>query len=268
VCRAQRSRGTRSGRRGVLDVLRLVEDHCRPVELAEELGVAPEQAIRREDDGASRAAERTSRSRALGAVVRHHLQRGSEALDLALPVADHGCGCDEERGGLGALPALSSMKEERQELHRLAEAHVVGEARAETERAHRREPGETAPLIRAQRRSERARHGDRCGGALAQRGDRSAERPDGRDLDHERALTRLARERGSQRLVHADTRRALGDARADLCQLGRIDRDPLAAIANERRLLGGEGGELGGAQHLVAEHSLPVHVDERVEREA
>jgi aspartate/methionine/tyrosine aminotransferase len=50
-----------------------------------------------------------------------------------------------------------------EELHRLAEAHVVGQTGAEPERAHRHEPVETTLLVGAERRIQRARRAELLG---------------------------------------------------------------------------------------------------------
>src|SRR5690606_39568305 len=82
-----------------------------------------------------------------------------------------------------------------QELHRLAEAHVVGEARTETERAHGDEPVEAALLIRTKRCPERARSAKLLGAAVSQAlyqlsHDRSEERRVGKEWRTQRPRAR------------------------------------------------------------------------------
>jgi hypothetical protein len=96
--------------------------------------VADLARARRRSDGPRRGTARSARSRVPSC-------RPPRSERRAAPVA--------RRAGL-----LLAPQEEREELHRLAEAHVVGEARAETERAHGDEPVEPALLIGAKRRQE------------------------------------------------------------------------------------------------------------------
>jgi hypothetical protein len=74
---------------------------------------------------------------------------------------------------------------ERDDLDRLPEAHVVGQAAAESRRAHARQPGDAATLVGAERRDEA---GNRIGyfGLGGERGDpvgQPGECALGRDLD-------------------------------------------------------------------------------------
>ncbi len=95
---------------------------------------------------------RDLRDRLLRGVGHVDAQARGKALDLRAPVADER-GRDDEQGGLPARTPLP-REEEREDLERLPEPHVVGEACAETEFGHEREPCRADPLIRAERRPE------------------------------------------------------------------------------------------------------------------
>src|SRR5713101_8479116 len=77
-------------------------------------------------------------SAAAHAVVDERLQAGREALRLALPVADDRSRTDDESGPVVARPSLGEQQAEG--LDRLAEAHVVGQARAEAPGPEERQP--------------------------------------------------------------------------------------------------------------------------------
>ena len=109
---------------GVLDGLRLVEDDGVPACCGERLGVEAEDGVGGQRDVGVRV------DRALGAVVDGDPEAGAEAADLGGPVVDHAVRADDERA-----PA-----ERAERLQRLAEAHVVGEHRAEPRVAEEREP--------------------------------------------------------------------------------------------------------------------------------
>ena len=145
----------------ILDVLRLVEDHTVERRGGEIIEIACDERIGREGEvgSASALAERLA-VESIGAVVNVDVEAGEPALSLALPATEDGHGAHEKRGpDLGEL--LAFAREEREDLHRFAEAHVVGEDPAEAARVEEREPIEAALLIGAERRLERARCGQR-----------------------------------------------------------------------------------------------------------
>ncbi|MNC89636.1 hypothetical protein D3C83_56020 [compost metagenome] len=81
--------------------------------------------------------------------MRHtHGKGGSEPRDLALPVGDERGRNDEERAASGA--GLLPEHEQGDDLQRLAETHVVGEAAAEAEAAQEGEPAERVTLVVAE----------------------------------------------------------------------------------------------------------------------
>ena len=143
----------------ILDVLRLVEDHAVELRGGEVIEVACDERVGREGEvgSASALAERLA-VESIGAVVDVDGEAGEPALGLALPATEDRHGTHEKRGpDLGEL--LEFAREEREDLHRFAEAHVVGEDPAEPAGVEECEPIEAALLIGAERRLERTRRG-------------------------------------------------------------------------------------------------------------
>src|SRR5438067_10885938 len=90
---------------------------------------------------------------------------GSEPSDLALPVAEQGRGADDERraGGVGGPLAVQMQRDEGDGL---AEAHVIGQAAAETEGRHAGEPAEATELVIAESGLQTGWRLDRVVGAV------------------------------------------------------------------------------------------------------
>ena len=78
------------------------------------------------------------------------------------PVRQHTRRCHHQEGR--ARIALAGMADQRQRLHRLAQAHVVGEDPAQAVVVQRCQPGEPVVLVRTKLGFQRARHGDRVEG--------------------------------------------------------------------------------------------------------
>ena len=78
---------------------------------------------------------------AVAAVMREYAQLGGEAGELGLPVAEHRHRTHDER-----WPVRGLGQNRGDELSGLAEAHVVGQTRAEIEATQEREPSH-APLL-------------------------------------------------------------------------------------------------------------------------
>ena len=92
---------------------------------------------------------------ATGAVMHHHPGQRDELRRLVLPVAHHRQGAHDqvrtwESGEVGEGGGC------------LAEAHVVGQAAAQTDGVQELQPAQTAPLVGAQRGGERGRHHAFC----------------------------------------------------------------------------------------------------------
>ena len=83
-----------------------------------------------------------------------------ELQDLARPVGDQRGGDHEKARAL--LPPVLQQVEQGQDLHGLAEPHVIGKAHAEIERVQKGEPAHAFYLIGPQLRLEGRGHGDRA----------------------------------------------------------------------------------------------------------
>jgi len=77
------------------------------------------------------------------------LKRRREAGGFAFPIADEGCGHDQQRG-LSVGRFVLFAEEGGEHLHGFAEAHIVGEAGAESGACAKPEPIESDFLIGAQ----------------------------------------------------------------------------------------------------------------------
>ena len=206
------------------------------------------------------AGEVRARRDAARAGVVEHAQRRREAPRLVLPVEDERAGHHDER----RAEALGAPRgEQRQDLHGLAEPHVVGEAAAEAEAAQEMEPAEALALVAAQ---AAAKAGGLVGGLDAvepgQLRPRSLE--DGVD-------PRLG-QRGQERVEQSH----LGTTEAQAIALGRtgdgeravplqplLRQDPEGAIVEpDRPVAAAERGEqLGQARHPIAELDRAVEVE-------
>ena len=198
----------------------------------------------------------------------HDGQRGREAGDLALPVADHRGRAHEKR----ITPVLgtrrAAVEQEGEELDRLPEPHVVGETGAEAEVGHPGEPGKPPLLIGAERAAEIPGDGDAVRAEPpAQPGNYARELPLGDDVDGQPRLRppRRLPERHRDRLVRGEGSPARSEEPPRLLELLRIDRHPLAAEAHERRLEAGERDELARGEHLARERRLPAERHDLVE---
>ena len=134
---------------GVLDRLRLVEDGVVELDAGEAFGLAAEKGVRGEDDVV--LGEMLGCRQAVGRRVIEDAQLGREARRLRFPVEDDGAGCDNERWAPFVRWRAAALVEEREDLHGLAEAHVVGEAASEAEVAEEGEPSEAVLLVGAER---------------------------------------------------------------------------------------------------------------------
>ena len=115
-------------------------------------------------------------ARAARAVVHDDAKLRREALGLADPVLGDGRGADEERRA-DAFARVARREQRREELDRLAEAHVVRETRAEAAREQEAQPADAAHLIGAQRARQAVRRGVAGDLASARPPDRAGGRP-------------------------------------------------------------------------------------------
>ena len=196
------------------------------------------------------------------------MERGREAVDLGAPLLDDAHRADDERRSerlvAGVLPLGG---EHRNRLDRLAEAHVVGEDRADTEVAEQPQPAVAPLLEREERMGHRRRRRQRAEAALARV-------EQGRERLVERDLTELdARFVGLQpgdradELDDADARTAALEEPQRLLDVRAANRMPAVADADERLLRGGEVGELLVRELGVADRDAPVEPRQLVRRE-
>lgn len=251
---AQRLR--RRGQR-ILHMLGLVRSDETPLERGERF-VTARYAIRREHDLPRSQIVKVARA-AVEPAYRH---RWRELGDLTLPVAQQRGRADHERRTGGERLAMQ-VQVQRDQLDRLAQSHVVGEAGAQPELGHLDEPGEARALIRAQYRQQPRRRLHRfvhCGrDALGQAGQHRRRRE--RDL-----LTvelRLVGERRAQ-CLRAGQRPFLAP---ELGEQHAVRLDPLAAQADDRPLGLRQHRDLVLGQHLVAHADLPFEVQQVLEGE-
>ena len=183
----------------------------------------------------------------------HHLVAGNVVeVAVAAVVAPHGNGRartvaisrsqlpSSEVGqttsvGTDTGPARVPVQVQGDELDRLAQAHVVGEAAAETERAHLGQPGQTPPLVGAEGGLEAAGFGElACGlepaeavGECRQRRPRRR-RPSRhrRRSGFPRARPRVRRRRARDRFAVATDRGAAGRRRPTARAPGSTDVSP------------------------------------------
>ena len=139
-------------------MLGLVGAHQAPFDFGEGLGVAAHGGVGGEDELVLVDAVKA----AVGAVEAAHRSAGGEATDLGGPVRhERGRADHERRSGGGAVRlACKMMGDERDGL---AQAHVVGQARAEAQFGQAGEPGQAEHLVVAQVPGELGRLAGRLG---------------------------------------------------------------------------------------------------------
>ncbi len=258
---------------GVLDVLGLVQDQVRPVDLPEQLEVAVQERIAREDQGLLRGLLLERRPAGpLQAVVDHHREVGREPGGLLVPVADDGHRADEQRRPpLARRARLPFALDQCQGLDRLAQAHVVGQAGAQAPSSEEGQPGIAAELVGPQGAVEAV-------GRVEQLEARGAFELVEQVVEPARCLDaregeRAGRLRLAERHPHGLARRdrrlgLLFPERQRGADLLGADLDPLAADLDQGRLELRQGPELLERERLVAEGDLPVELEDLVEREA
>ena len=268
---AQRPRGR--GPR-VLHMLGLVGHDEVPGDGVERGVVDPHRAVGGQHEARLQLAEV-----ALGAVEAAYVDSWREPADLGLPVAEETRRTHHERrpesaGGTrrAGTEHFDPVQVERDHRHRLAEPHVVGQARAETELGEVGQPGEPVALVVAQVGVQTRGGWDRGAGGgghealadLEQRGaddDRGLRRRTcGLDLHHpgQRSSDRLGRLDGADQPLPGFPGR------------GRVDDGPAAAQLEDRggrprelvHLLGGE--RVAVQRHLPAEAEQGIGAEQRL----
>ena len=257
---------------GVLDRLGLVQHQPVPLVGGQILLVPGGQGVGGDQQiGVADLLRQGLAREAIGSVVDGDAQRRHEARGLLRPVPDHRQRADQQgRSGSAGLrhrlAARALAREQRQDLHRLSEPHVVGEARAQAAALQEGEPGQAPALVRPESAHEvgagtsragagvpdeqlperalrlDAHHGQAGGSGLQARGE--AQQLDGRQLLRPVAL-------GLQRI----------EGRGDL---GRLDLDPAAPHAHEGDLRRRHGPQLVFGELLVADGRYPGELEQGV----
>ena len=214
----------------------------------------------------------------LGRMGDEHAQGRREPVDLGLPVGDQRCG-DHEQGGTACdAGALLQREQERQDLHGLAEPHVVGQAGAQSERLQEREPAHAHRLIRPQLGAEPAGQG-RLAQSLgpAQAVERFLQPGAGHHFGPRRGLGRgpggARAHRGARQETHAldEAEPVLARRRLHALPVGerlvearRVQLHPLPPDQREAGRGRGDAGDLRGGQRLAVERHPHVEVEQRV----
>ena len=256
--------------RGVLDVLRLVEQHPVPGDPRERVGVAGGDVVGGDDDVAVRRDHRERLSRQPAhPVVEVDAQRRREPLDLGAPLADDAHRADDERRAerVVAPPLLALGDEHRDRLHRLAEPHVVGQDRADPEVAEQPQPAVAALLEGEEVELHRGGRRQRAEAPLAVP-EQLRERPIERHLaELEPRLVGLEAGDGADELDDPGARAAALEEAQRSLDVGLAERVPAAGDPDERLLRGGELGKLLVRERDVADREPPVEARERRRRE-
>ena len=149
---------------GCLDRLRFVQDGETPRHGQAARGDAQQRSVARDDEVdvgnpiRDRAPCRSALVIAEGCATMRG-QRRREALDFRGPVGEQRRRRNQQAGAPRAPSRASRVasqhQQQRQHLHRLAEAHVVGEAGAQAEAGEQMQPSHADLLIGSQRRLQR-----------------------------------------------------------------------------------------------------------------
>ena len=256
----------------VLDLLRLVEDQAPPGDGGEELLVARGQAVGRQHQvrllglpGERPAVE------PIGPVVHVHRQVRGEARRLALPVADERHRADDEgrAGGTGGTGPL--VDQQGEELRRLPEPHVVGQAGPEAEVAEEGQPPEAALLVGTELPGEPIRGGQGLQPAVLGPGQEVPEPAVGLHLGDGQGAPavgdRHEAQCGAQDLAGGHPGRGAlpPDGRDRRLDVPLAQLHPLAAHPDQRLLEARQRAQLGEIQPVVAERDLPTDVAQAVQ---
>ena len=151
---------------------------------------------------------------------------------------------------------------EGEQLHGLAETHVVGQAGTEAQRCQEREPGDPALLVGAQLRGEAGGRVDGGERAFRAAGEQVAEPADGVDAGQRQRQVAVVHARGQGEHIGRRRRPALTAAQElqAAAQRRLVHAHPGPAQPHQRRLRGDERGDLVLVQGLVADGQRPPEV--------
>ena len=231
-------------------MLCLVGDDQAPADLGELPGVAQHHAVGDQHDLVGGQVAQVPPA----AVEPADSDLRGEPPDLALPGAQQGGRAHHEGGPRLELPPVQVQ---RDDLDRLTEAHVVGEAAAEPRIAHPGQPRQAALLIRPQRRQQAWRRIDRLRRG-AEAGDPRGEvsqRAFGGDPDSLAVDFRLASQHRTERLggPHPGPRRT-----PQPVEQRRVEDHPAAPQPDQRPFRRRERGDLVGVEQRAVERELPA----------
>ena len=138
----------------VLDVVRFVEDHQVIIVLAQLFLVARQQRVGGQHQVG--AVDLVEQLEPLLALQQQHAQARGEARGLVLPVG-HQAGRGDHQGRAGQAAGFLFDQDVGQRLHRLAQAHVVGQDAGEVVFAQELHPRQAVGLVVAQGRLQAGR---------------------------------------------------------------------------------------------------------------
>ena len=193
---------------------------------------------------------------------------GAKRAKLAFPVPEHRDRADHERrSGYGV------GEHGGDELGRLAETHVVGEARAEPEAAEERQPADASFLIWAQHPIELRWRRDRRDGGVERVVEQRPEPTGGVHAGDLGAVGRAEGVEAEARAQHVGDGR-LGAGASERAHRGEVfgaQLDPFAAHLHQRLFgVGGalERAQLGAGEPSFTERGVPFERHQRVHPEA
>ncbi len=264
-----RPQGPRRPRERVLHRLRLVGRHEPPPDRGQRLVVAAQHAVGDEDQGVGPEVVEG----AVASVVSAHDDRGREAGRLPFPVGDEGHRADHEGrppAVLGGLPAVLvarlvarflEAEVQGEQLHGLAEAHVVRQHPAQAQPGHLGQPRQP-PLLVGPQGGVEARGGcldplEACGHqAVGETGERAL------DLDRHRFAADV------DRAAQSEVERGPAAERLpapEALEQRRVGPQPLAPQADHRPLRLGQQRQLGLGEPLAVDRRLEPQLEQRVQ---
>ena len=184
-----------------------------------------------------------------------------EAGQLPLPVAEQRRRTHHQRRPRLQRPPVQVQ---RDHLHGLAQPHVVGQAAAQPQLTHFRQPGQASALIGSQGGPQALGRLDGGSPRPGQPVDEVGKGAGGVELDHFAVQHQVAGERGGQRLGSGDP--WASPAPQPLEQLA-VHPHPAATQPHQRALRLGQRGDLLGRQRLAAHRHLPVEAEQRLQPE-
>ncbi len=215
----------------------------------QQLGVVAHRAVGREHEAVADAGEVAG-----AAVVAAYGHSRGEPADLRLPVAQQRCRADDEGR------ARTAVQVQRDQRHRLAQPHVVGEAGTESQRRELGQPGQSLALVVAQGGLQGRGHVDGVAGGRGQHlvADREQAGSDDRFVVDVLDVDDPGQGRGE---------RLDGGDRADQSLAGAldhtgVDRDPVVAQPDDRAGRAGQLVHLLGRELLAVEGELPLEAEQ------